>query len=356
MKKISLNFESLDSPDGGISRVANLVLRFFEERSKLNNDKIFLNIFRDNNIQKISNSNFVRKKFNNKSKFSFTINNFLNSKDSKYILYDHLGLARSNIFLIKKKPYIVFLYGIDIWDKNNQSRYIAQKNSSLSIAISNFTKKKANLTYGKLKNIKVCWLSTIYDKIYFTKKKKKNFNFLFLSRLEKGKGHNFTLNSFKKLNKKNVRLMIVGKGPEFKNIKKKITELNLKKKVKMFGFLSKEKLDEIWSKTDVLIMPSTVEGFGLVYIEAMSRGIPIITSRQDAGQEINIHGKTGYSADLNNKKKDELFIYMDKISKNNSKLKKMGKNAKNRWKNNFSYKEFKKRFEKIINQFEKNIN
>ena len=88
----------------------------------------------------------------------------------------------------------------------------------------------------------------------------------------------------------------------------------------------------------------------------MSRGIPIITSRQDAGQEINIHGKTGYSADLNNKKKDELFIYMDKISKNNSKLKKMGKNAKNRWKNNFSYKEFKKRFEKIINQFEKNIN
>ena len=173
MKKISLNFESLNSPDGGISRVANLVLRFFEERSKLNNDKIFLNIFRDNNIQKISNSNFVRKKFNNKSKFSFTINNFLNSKDSKYILYDHLGLARSNIFLIKKKPYIVFLYGIDIWDKNNQSRYIAQKNSSLSIAISNFTKKKANLTYGKLKNIKVCWLSTIYDKIYFTKKKKK---------------------------------------------------------------------------------------------------------------------------------------------------------------------------------------
>ena len=98
--------------------------------------------------------------------------------------------------------------------------------------------------------------------------------------------------------------MIVGKGPEFKNIKKKITELNLKKKVKMFGFLSKEKLDEIWSKTDVLIMPSTVEGFGLVYIEAMSRGIPIITSRQDAGQEINIHGKTGYySADLNNKKR-----------------------------------------------------
>ena len=47
---------------------------------------------------------------------------------------------------------------------------------------------------------------------------------------------------------------------------------------------------------------------------------------------------------------------MNKISNNNSKLKKMGKNAKIRWRNNFSYKEFKKRFEKIISDFEKNIN
>ncbi len=353
MKNISLNFESLESPDGGISRVANLVLRFFNERSRSNSEKIFLNIFRDNNIQKIANSNFVRKKFNNRSKFSFIINNFINSKDSQYILYDHLDLARSNIFLIKKKPYIVFLYGIDIWNKNNIKRYESQRKSSLSIAISKFTEKKAKLAYGNLHNVKVCWLSTIYDKINFKKKNTKDFNFLFLSRLEKGKGHIRTLNSFKKLKKKNIKLMIVGKGPEYKSIKKKIIELKLEKKVKMFGFLSKERLNKVWSKTDVLIMPSRVEGFGLVYIEAMSRGIPIITSTQDAGKEINLHGKTGYSADLDNKKIDKLFFYINKISNNKYKLKEMGKNAKNRWKNNFSFKEFKKRFGKIIDDFEK---
>ena len=356
MKNISLNFESLNSPDGGISRVANLVLKFFIERSKLTNDKLFLNIFRDNNIQKFTNSNFVRKKFNNKSKFFFTINNYINSKSSRYILYDHLGLARSNVFLINKKPYIVFLYGIDVWNKKNLKRYKAQKNSALSIAISKFTQKKANLTYGKLKKVKVCWLSTIYDKIIFKKKRKKDFNFLFLSRLEKGKGHIRTLSALKKIKKKNIKLMIVGNGPEYRNIKEKIINLNLQRKVKMFGFLSEKKLNKVWSMTDVLIMPSRVEGFGLVYIEAMSRGIPIITSKQDAGQEINLHGKTGYSADLDNKKKDNLFIYMNKISNNKSLLKKMGKKAKLRWKNNFSFKEFQKRFERIINDFEKNIN
>ena len=161
MKNISLNFESLNSSDGGISRVANLVLRFFEDRSKLNDNKTFLNIFRDDNIQNISNSNFVIKKFNRKSKLSFIINDFINSKKSDYIFYDHLGLERSNLFHIKKKPYIVFLYGIDIWDKSNKKRLKAQKNSALSIAISNFTKHKALTTHGTLKNVKVCWLSTI---------------------------------------------------------------------------------------------------------------------------------------------------------------------------------------------------
>ncbi len=356
MKNISLNFESLNSPDGGISRVANLVLKFFKERAKKNNDKIFLNIFRDDNIQNFTNINFVRKKFNNKSKLSFSINNFINSNKSDYIVYDHLGLARSNMFQIKKRPYIVFLYGIDIWDKTNKKRFNAQKKSSLSIAISNFTKKKADNSHGKLKNVKVCWLSTIYDKINFTKKRKKKFNFLFLSRLEKGKGHSETLDAFYKLKKKDVNLLIVGKGPENQNIKKKIKKLNLEKKVKLLGFIPEKKLNNIWSITDVLIMPSRVEGFGLVYIEAMSRGIPIITSRQDAGKEVNQHGKTGYSVNLNSKKKDELFFYINKISNNKSLVKKLGKNAKKRWLDNFTYKKFKKRFEIIINRFEKEYN
>ncbi|MDC3030215.1 glycosyltransferase [Candidatus Pelagibacter sp.] len=353
MKNISLNFESLNSPDGGISRVANLVFKFFKERAKKNNDKIFLNIFRDDNIQNFTNINFVRKKFNNRSKLSFSINNFINSNKSDYIVYDHLGLARSNLFLIKKKPYIVFLYGIDIWDKTNKKRLEAQKKSSLSIAISNFTRKKANDSHGKLENVKVCWLSTIYNKVTFVKKKKKKFNFLFLSRLEKGKGHSETLDAFYKIKKKNVNLLIVGKGPENQNIKRKIKKLNLEKKVKLLGFVAEKKLNNIWSKTDVLIMPSRVEGFGLVYIEAMSRGIPIITSKQDAGKEVNLHGKTGFSVDLDSKKKDELFFYLNKISNNKPLVNKMGKNAKRRWLDNFTYKKFEKRFEILIKKFEK---
>ena len=356
MKNISLNLESLASPDGGISRVANLILKFFNERTKVNNDKIFLNIYRDDILQKNNYIKLNKSKFNKKSKFFFVVNNFIHSIKSDYILYDHLGLARTNKFLIKKKPYIVFLYGIDAWEKENPKRIDAQKKSKLSISISQFTKVKAESIHGKLKNVKICWLSTLYDKINFHKiKNKKKFNFLFLSRLENGKGHYNALNSFKKINNKNVNLLIVGRGPEYKNIKKKIKELGLTKNVKLCGFINEKKLNKIWSVTDVLLMPSRVEGFGLVYIEAMSRGIPIITSTQDAGQEINSHGKTGYSVNLDDKKSDKLFYYMNKIVNNKVLLNRMSKNAKIRWQKNFCYSSFKKRFSKIINNFEKEI-
>jgi len=355
MKNIALNIESLAAEDGGVSRVANLILKFFSDRAKIGNDRIFLNIYRDHILQ---NNKFIKlnkSTLNNKSKILFIINNFVNSIRSDYILYDHLGLAKANKFLIKKRPYIVFLYGIDAWQKKPK-RIEEQKNSKLSISISKFTKTKTEIIHGKLKNIKICWLSTLYNKINFHKiKNKKKFNFLFLSRLEIGKGHLDTLNSFKKINNKKANLLIVGKGPEYKNIEKKIRELNLEKNVKLLGFMNNKQLNKVWSKTDVLVMPSRVEGFGLVYIEAMSRGIPIVVSTQDAGQEINIHGKTGYSVNLDDKKNDKLFYYMNKMIHNKILTKKMGINAKKRWENNFTYSSFQKRFGKIINDFEKEI-
>ena len=44
-------------------------------------------------------------------------------------------------------------------------------------------------------------------------------------------------------------------------------------------------------------MPSLTEGFGLVFIEAMRRGLPLIASRADAGQEVNVDGHTGFTVD-----------------------------------------------------------
>ena len=67
--------------------------------------------------------------------------------------------------------------------------------------------------------------------------------------------------------------------------------------IEFTGFLPQGQIDALWSRAHVFAMPSRQEGFGLVYIEAMRRGLPVIASTQDAGQEINLHGVTGFNAD-----------------------------------------------------------
>jgi phosphatidyl-myo-inositol dimannoside synthase len=354
MKNVLLNLESLSSSDGGISRVANLLLKFFIERGGYN---LTVNIFRDSSYSYPKKKN-VTIITNSKSKLRFFINNLIQTFYADYIIYDHLGLARSNFFYPLKKPFVTIGHGIDVWNKKRKDRISIHKKSNLPLFVSNFSKNKTESIHGKVKKAKVCWLSTIYNQSKKLNINKKNINFLLLSRLEEGKGHLRLLDSwfkFSKINKK-VNLMIVGRGPEQENIKKHIEQLGLNGSVRLYGYLSKRKLEKIWKKTHVFVMPSRVEGFGLVYIEAMSRGIPLITSKQDAGCEINIHNKTGLVADLDNCKVDELYLCLKKITQNNKKSKSFSSAAYKRWSEHFSFKQFQKRFKKIIIEFENKIN
>lgn len=349
MKPIVLNFESLNSPDGGISRVSNLVIKYFKSRRV----RVVVNVFRDRTSH-VKENKYIKINYCNKSKLKFFFFNIINTLNCKYILYDHLGLSKIHRFLIRSKPFITFIYGIEIWDNKRSDRLEMQKKSNLTISISKFTRKKAEKTHGPLKNIEICWLSTIYNKSNRNNFNfNKNLNFLMLSRLEPGKGHIEVLRAWKRFKNKSHQLWIVGKGLKIKEIQNFLKKKPINN-VRVFGFLKQSKLKKLWSKTNIFIMPSKVEGFGLVYIEAMSKGIPIITSTHDAGSEINIHNKTGFAVNLNGKNKN-LVYYLNKINKNRNLLKKISNNSYNHWSKNFKYDNFKFRFDGIIKSFEKNI-
>jgi phosphatidylinositol alpha-1,6-mannosyltransferase len=96
-------------------------------------------------------------------------------------------------------------------------------------------------------------------------------------------------------------------------------------------------------------MPSRGEGFGLVYIEAMRHGLPIIASIHDAGQEINLDSQTGYNVNLD--RPAELPERLIDLLSNPDRAAAMGRNGQQHWARQFSYDAFRKRFVPLLKEF-----
>lgn len=64
--------------------------------------------------------------------------------------------------------------------------------------------------------------------------------------------------------------------------------------VRFLGYLEGEELEAAYRRADILCVPSQYEGYGIVYAEAMARGLPVIASRGGAADEIVSHGNDGY--------------------------------------------------------------
>ena len=94
------------------------------------------------------------------------------------------------------------------------------------------------------------------------------------------------------------KLMMVGDGPEKEVAENLCQKLGISDKVIFFG--NSNEIDKILSYTDLFLLPSETESFGLAALEAMAWGVPVISSNSGGLPEVNFEGVSGYLSDVGN--------------------------------------------------------
>lgn len=95
-----------------------------------------------------------------------------------------------------------------------------------------------------------------------------------------------------------AKLLLVGDGPERAKAEKLVAKLQMEERVIFLG--NSHEIDKILSISDLFILPSETESFGLAALEAMVWGVPVISSNVGGLPEINLEGQTGYLSEVGN--------------------------------------------------------
>jgi glycosyltransferase involved in cell wall biosynthesis len=116
-----------------------------------------------------------------------------------------------------------------------------------------------------------------------------------LASSEKYKGHDRVIRALPRilLNRPDTIYIIVGDGDDFPRLAALAQECGVADKVRFAGRVAPEELPDHLRLADVLVMPSTGEGFGIVFLEALATGVPVIGGNRDGSLDPLADGELG---------------------------------------------------------------
>lgn len=233
------------------------------------------------------------------------------AKDFKFdIILSHVALpdGQAGILLGQEfgTPVITFIHGADflvtIHRSEKYRRAVAKvvRGSDHVVAVSNKLKATGLELAGDQSRISVVLNGISLDKVFAgvspLQDKYKNVKVLLaVGNLKKTKGFDFAIAALARLAvlHPQVRLLIIGSGPEESSLKSQVKSLNLGNQVEFLGRLEHREVMEYMSVADIFVLPSWREGFGAVYIEAMAHGVPVIGCQGQGIADVIRHGYNG---------------------------------------------------------------
>jgi phosphatidylinositol alpha-1,6-mannosyltransferase len=269
-------------------------------------------------------------------------------------LYDFAGTARSARLLFPRRPYAVWAHGIEVWDEVRADRAQALERAEVVLVNSAYTRERADPTLGKLRDVRVCPLGSYTDEADPPRASAAGPpTALLIGRVEPGwpKGQGVLVGLWPRVVAAvpDARLLLVGKGPALEALREAARQSPAAKRIEVAGFVPEADIENVWARATVFAMPSLTEGFGLVFIEAMRRGVPVIASRADAGREVNVDGQTGFTVD----RRDEsaLIDALVGLLRDPDLAARLGTAGAARWRSEFCFSAFERRLVAALGGF-----
>jgi L-malate glycosyltransferase len=237
----------------------------------------------------------------------------------------------------KDIPFITTLHGTDITLVGKDKTYLpvvtfSMNESNAVTAVSEHLRKETLDNFAMTQDIHV--ITNFVDVKRFVHSNKDHFKKMLAPNNEKIITHVSNFRKVKRVqdviyvfdkirHKIPCKLLMIGDGPERPMAEQLCRDLGACDDIRFLG--KQDKVDEILSITDCFLLPSEYESFGLAALEAMACEVPVISSNTGGLPEINVHGVTGFLADVGDV--DSMAKYAMQLFENDDILAKFKANA-----------------------------
>ena len=277
------------------------------------------------------------------------------------------GFSAMMLSEICNRPFIVTVHGEDLRITLYRSKgcknalYDVFKNAKRVITVSNKLKKIAKANIGFIEKIMVIGNGVFVNNLTHDTNKIKTKNYLnqknifSVSNLITSKGIDFNLQAVALLIDKypDLKYQIIGDGPEKDCLKKLAVDLGINDRVEFLGRLAHKEVIKYMAKADIFSLPSWNEGFGVVYIEAMSQGRPVIGCKGEGIEDFVEDGKTGML--VKPKKVDSLVKAIDYLLSNTDIAQAIGERAQRFILKNYTWEKNAEKTIKVYKEVLKNV-
>lgn len=227
--------------------------------------------------------------------------------------------------------------------KNTYTIHLSQSILNDFLEYKNLVKKQFIVNNGILD---VCAQDTVAHNLY----QKTKVQLVYISNYLSTKGHDALIDALFEIKNKNIEFQCIFAGSisdekYFQHLKETVLKYNMDKYITFLDFIDGVEKNQLLDNSDIFIFPTKFEAFGIVALEAMMHQLPVVANRIGSLEEI-LDNNAGFTYNT----QSELISILDLLIQNQGIRSMIGKNARQRFLENYTIERFEENMKKVFDE------